>query len=194
MPLLPTIADQRGKPIDQIRTDFRRYLEFAAERDAAAPFVKGYEPGPYNELRKGETFVPLLSLAAMHGLPDNTSHMASIEQLRFGTLVGDALGIDPVFGALLSPTGGLPSAGNQVVSSRIISFFGGRDVVVPHGIAHDAAGYLLNYHAVGLGYQYAPTDSIRVLDRTNPLAGQFGGIDFFWNLKHYGTPRRPISN
>jgi hypothetical protein len=133
----------------------------------------------------------MLSTSASNGLPNNRDHLASIYQLRFGQMVGDVLDIDPVFGALLSPTGGIPGAGNQRIGSGLMTLGGGPDVVIPHGIAHDAAGYLFNYHNLGPGYQYAPTDSLRMWNRADPKAGQVGGIDFFWNLRHYGTPRRP---
>ena len=156
--VLATVARVRG--IDQAKAsaDYRTALQIIDERETA-----GYEAGQkrvaYKELdEKNEHRVPLLSMSAANGLPDNSSHMASIEQLRFGKMVGDALGgLDPVFGALLSPTGGIPGAGNvRVTSSVALAAAGGTEVVTNHGFAHDAAGYLLNYQGIGPGYQYVP--------------------------------------
>jgi hypothetical protein len=191
---LQAAAESRGVSLERFRSDYDNFRRLVDLRDLAAPPVKGYEAGPlggYNELRPGEALVPMLSMRAANGLPNNSKHMGSIDQLRFGKMVGDVLGVDPVFGALLSPTGGIPGAGNQQISSSMMSRGGGPDVIVPHGIAHDAGGYLLNYHKVGPGYQYSPIDSLPIMSRTNPLAGQLGGIEFFWNLKQNGTPRRP---
>lgn len=188
---LQTIADARGVPLEQIQADFDRFQELAAKRDSAAMQNEGFRPGPFDEGSDGETRVPLLSMSKSNGLPDNSAHMASIEQLRFGKLVGDALGVDPAFGALLSPTGGIAGAGNKEVGGFAYALGGGKEIVVTHGIAHDAGGYLLNYHDVGPGYQYIPDVSFHMLDRTNPLAGQVDGLRFFFNLKNYGSPEAP---
>lgn len=135
----------------------------------------------------------MLSTGDIQGLPDNSAHMGSIEQLRFGKLVGDALGIDPVFGALLSPTGGIPGAGNQRISDFEMALFGGPEIVVPHGIAHDAAGYLMNYHGIGPGYHYVPDATNPMLSTRNSLGGQFEGLDLYRNLKLYNSPYRPLT-
>ena len=80
-------------------------------------------------------------------------NMGSLNQLRFGQLVGDSLGgLDPVVGALLSPTGGIPGGGNFEISSKAY-WLVDKEVVMYHGIAHDAAGYLSNYQGTGPGYQ-----------------------------------------
>ena len=118
---------------------------------------------------------------------DNAAHMGSLTQLRVGSLVGEALGIDPVFGALLSPTGGIPGAGNDQVGRFAVSAAGGREVVTDHGTAHDAAGYLSNYHGMGPGYNYVP--NVRgFLSDANPLAGQSNGVNFYYNLRRFGDP------
>lgn len=155
-------------------------------------YRKGQELQPYVEGAPNEHRVPMLSMSATNGLPDNSAHMGSIEQLRFGKMVGDSLGgLDPVFGALLSPTGGIPGAGNDRVTNAFgLGAVGGLDVVTNHGIAHDAAGYLLNYHQRGPGYIYVPGVS-DALSKTDPLAGQTTGLSFYSNLKLYGTPTAP---
>jgi hypothetical protein len=185
---LQTIATARGEPLENVQEGFRKFLRLAADREEAATAKAGFRTGAFEEGAEGETRVPLLSMTKASGLPDNSAHMASIEQLRFGKLIGDALGVDPIFGALLSPTGGIAGAGNKEVGGFAYAAGGGKDVVTTHGIAHDAGGYLLNYHNVGPGYQYVPDVSLHILDRTNPLAGQVDGLRFFSNLKQYGSP------
>ena len=77
--VLATVARVRG--IDQAKAsaDYRTALQIIDERETA-----GYEAGQkrvaYKELdEKNEHRVPLLSMSAANGLPDNSSHMASIE-------------------------------------------------------------------------------------------------------------------
>jgi hypothetical protein len=92
--------------------------------------------------------------------------MGSNTQLRYGKVVGDAFGIDPVFGAMLNPTGGLVGPDNWSIS--------GDDTAVGyHGVVHDAAGYLYNYHGVGPGYDYLGREN---RDTSSPLSGQREGI------------------
>jgi len=96
-----------------------------------------------------------------------------------------------VYGALLSPKGGIPGAGNQRVSDNMISFGGGLEIVTNHGIAHDAAGYLKTHHDRGPGYQYVP-GTIDLLSNTNPLAGQTTGLRLFRNRTWYGQATEPL--
>ncbi len=105
---------------------------------------------------------------------EDSSWWGSTEQLRFGKIVGDAFGIDPVFGALLSPTGGRVGPGD---SKFLHWVFQNNEAMNYHGATHDAAGYLYNYHNIGPGYTYleptAPSSQ-----KSNPLSGQFGY--FYW--------------
>src|SRR5205807_2681068 len=82
-------------------------------------------------------------------------------------------GIDPVFGAILNPTGGLPGPGN--ISTNV------GDTIGYHGIAHDAAGYLYNYHNVGPGYDYLGKGDFPAsgLGTESPISGQRAGI-IYW--------------
>lgn len=103
--------------------------------------------------------------------------MASRSQLMFGKVLGDAFGIHEVFGALLSPTGGLVGAGNDSVH------LAPDNPIAIHGTVHDAAGYLKSYHGEGPGYNYLG-DSIEDLvfdnvDLPDYLAGQISGISFW---------------
>jgi YD repeat-containing protein len=190
--VLATVARVRGVSLETVAADYQTTVDLINRREES-----GYEAGQkrvaFDELNKNEHRVPLLSMSAANGLPDNSAHMASIEQLRFGKMVGDALGgLDPVFGALLSPTGGIPGAGNvRVTSSTAIAAAGGIEVVTNHGIAHDAAGYLLNYQGMGPGYQYVPGNSGLFFSTKNPLGGQVPGLTMYNNVRLYGTPTAP---
>jgi hypothetical protein len=191
---LVTVAAERGVSLEKIQADYAAMVERALDIDRRTGKTGRLER-PFVEGRSDEFRVPELSsvrnglVQGINGpLQDNGRHMASMSQLRFGSLVGDSLGgLDPVFGALLSPTGGIPGAGNVEISDRLYLAGGGRDVVGIHGVAHDAAGYLRAYYNQGPGYNYVPA-GIRLLADTNPLAGQISGIDFFKNLLRYGNP------
>lgn len=191
---LVTVAAERGVSLEKIQADYSAMVERALDIDRRTGKTGRLER-PFVEGRSDEFRVPELSstrnglVQGINGLlQDNGRHMASMSQLRFGSLVGDSLGgLDPVFGALLSPTGGIPGAGNVEISDRLYAAGGGRDVVGIHGVAHDAAGYLRAYYNQGPGYNYVPA-GIRLLGDTNPLAGQISGIDFFKNLLRYGNP------
>ena len=57
---------------------------------------------------------------------------------------------------------------------------GDDDALGYHGIVHDAAGYLYNYHDLGPGYNYLGQENQR--DPGNPLTGQQSGVRY-WNEK-----------
>lgn len=136
---LLVIADLRGRPVEEMRGEFEKFKELAAERDAAG---------------------------GVGGLSGHPSFMGSNTQMRYGQVVGDAFGIDPVFGAMLNPTGGLVGPGNFAIA--------GDDTAVGyHGVVHDAAGYLHTYHDAGPGYDYMGLEG---RDTSSPLSGQREGI------------------
>ena len=90
---------------------------------------------------------------------DSTSMFrGSLDHLLFGKIVGDALGLHPVFGAMLNPTGGICGPDNSNIFLRAI---GKIPMMRRHSIVHDAAGYLRLYHGVGPGYLYFKTGEIR---------------------------------
>lgn len=117
--------------------------------------------------------------------------VASRGQLMFGKVLGDAFGIHEVFGSLLSPTGGLVGPDNAFLSKKVTASLGpvtiSGDVTVKalhlspdnpialHGVVHDAAGYLFNYHDEGPGYNYRGSNA-EVLGTDNPVSGQVSGI------------------
>ena len=90
---------------------------------------------------------------------DSTSQFrGSLDHLIFGKIVGDALGLHPVFGAMLNPTGGICGPDNSNIFLRAL---GKIPMFRRHSIVHDAAGYLRLYHGVGPGYLYFRTGEIR---------------------------------
>jgi hypothetical protein len=156
---LNTIAEIRGRPPTEIRAEYDRFLQVRAQAEQIGQ-------------ARGQGAVPSL---------DRTFHedfMGTTPQLRFGQMVGDAFGIDPVFGAMLSPTGGMVGPGNWAYAPSNDSAVG------YHGVAHDAAGYLYNYHGVGPGYDYLNREG---LDRGNPLTGQVSGTRYWTELIHPST-------
>jgi hypothetical protein len=151
--LLQEMARIRGKPYAEIRAQYDKFLKVREQAAQAA-------------LKNGEPIPPLSDL--FHG-----DFMASTPQLRYGQVVGDAFGIDPVFGALLNPTGGMVGPGNLAIAP------GATDALGYHGLFHDAAGYLYNYHGVGPGYNYLGAETG---DTGNPLTGQVAGA-YYWTAK-----------
>jgi WXG100 family type VII secretion target len=145
--LLQRIADARGKSLGDIKADYQKFLDLKAQRDAA-----GGDPiANVNEF--------------LH--PDFNG---SLSQMRYGKVVGDAFGVDPVFGSMLNPAGGLVGPDNA-------SFDGDSTAVGFHGVVHDAAGYLYNYHnKVGPGYDYMGLEG---RDTSSPLSGQRAGIQYW---------------
>lgn len=107
-----------------------------------------------------------------HGFTGSTG------QLRFGMVIGDVFGIDPVFGSLISPTGGAVGPGDSSISNVDPD-----SPTVLHGVVHDAAGYLLNAHGAGPGYNYLGS-GIEPLSTENPLTGQLSGM-MYWNDTMY---------
>jgi len=142
---LLVIADLRGRPVEEMRGEYEKFQELAAQRDAAG---------------------------GVGGLSGHPSFMGSNTQMRFGQVVGDAFGIDPVFGAMLNPTGGLVGLGNFALA--------GDDTAVGyHGVVHDAAGYLRTFHDAGPGYDYMGLEGRNTM---SPLSGQREGIAHWRNL------------
>ena len=153
---LHQIADLRGKPYESIRADYDKFLQIQAQAAANAR-AKGIDPPP-----------PLSQL--LHG-----DFMGTTPQMRYGQMVGQAFGIDPVFGALLNPTGGMVGPGNAAYAP------GDDSAVGYHGEVHDAAGYLYNFHNTGPGYNYLGREST---DTGFPLTGQVSGVSYWVQKIH----------
>jgi len=158
--LLHQLADTRGVSYEKISADYQRFQQIVAERQQRIT-QNGLEP-----------------IDALEGgaLQAGNDFMGSQQQLRFGSIVGQAFGIDPVFGSLLSPTGGLIGPGD----SRLHTFLNWNDSVTTHAVVHDAAGYLKTYHDAGPGYRYAPeVGPSLITDPSSPYGGQVDGIAFW---------------
>lgn len=122
---IQALANIRDRLAGDMRAEYGRFEEVLAQRDAINPDTP---PG-------------------LSGGGAQSSFMGSNAQMRFGSVVGDAFGIDPVFGAMLNPTGGLTGSGLWSVASA--------DTAVGYqSIVHDAAVYLQDYHHIGSGHEY----------------------------------------
>jgi hypothetical protein len=150
---LGQIAAARGLSRAEVRAQYDRYLALRAEANRAVT-------------QGGKDALPDISLL-IHG-----DFLGTSASLRYGKVVGDALGIDPVFGALLNPTGGLVGPGNLAVDC-------GDSALSYHGAVHDAGGYLYNYHGLGPGYDYLGLEG---RDTGDAFTGQEAGIRY-WNDK-----------
>jgi hypothetical protein len=156
--VLNNIANLRGRPVDQIKTEYDKYLNLRKQRDS------------YNSEKPKD-------------LDQRWSEfMGSTTQLRYGGIIGDAFGVDPVFGALLNPTGGRVGPDNDSLDLNDYA-------VGYHGIVHDSAGYFYNYHKVGPGYDYLHQDQPR--DTSHPFTGQHTGIR--WWREELNEPPHGLS-
>jgi hypothetical protein len=137
---LQDLARIRMRPIQDIRLEYQRFL--------AALDIRGSKP------------VDALSQS-------NRNHMGSTEQLRFGKVLGDALGIDPVFGAVLDPTGGIVGPGNMNLNPMKW------EILHYQAVFHDAAGILKEWFNLGPGYTYIKNDQLVAwgIGVLNPYAG-----------------------
>ncbi|MCX6874537.1 MAG: hypothetical protein NTW21_12140 [Verrucomicrobia bacterium] len=164
---LITVSNERGQPLPKIQSDWQKYQKLLKDQR------KAIEESKKNKKEK--------KVDALDEKRQKENFMASKSQLRYGNMVGACLGVDPVFGALLNPTGGIVGPDN--------GYFDGNDSALGyHGAVHDAAGYLRNFHNQGPGYDYLGTDN---RDTTDPLSGQRNGIRF-WRETLGGTP--PITD
>lgn len=132
--ILAKIAKARGKSLKDIKAQYEKFLKVKAQaaENAAAKGLPA--PDPLSD-----------------SLNDN--FLGSEQQLRSGELVGETFGIDPVFGALLNPGGGLAADGSVPVTQSAEGL---------NDAASDAATYLQNFHNVGPGPNYlgAGTDNL----------------------------------
>lgn len=162
---LDQIAEARGLPREVVQAHYERYLELRSEAERIGA-AKGHEASPAVNQYMHDRF------------------MGSTTQLRYGQVVGDALGIDPVFGALLNPSGGLVGPGNMAMDL-------GDSALGYHGVVHDAAGYLFNYHNMGPGYDYLGREG---RDTSSPLTGQQAGIQYWTQRLDTGFVESALSN
>ena len=146
--LITEMARLRGRDPQEFAAEYKQFQQRLAEQIQ-----------PYTGLN--ETLHP--------------TFMGSETQLRYGFLVGQVLGMDPVFGAMLNPTGGIVGPDNKGLDldSSAVGY---------HGITHDAAGYLLNNHGIGPGYDYLGRERAQGgfgVSTASPFTGQREGIRFW---------------
>jgi hypothetical protein len=155
--LIAELAAIRGVPAAKLDAEYDRFMILRAQQEAICK-QKNAEAVPDCAEDIHKTFV------------------GSNPQLVFGKVIGDAFGIDPVFGALLSPTGGMVGPGNMALHMD------DDDPTGYHGIVHDAAGYLFNYHNQGPGYDYLGREAAQGHQTSDALTGQQSGMRY-WHEK-----------
>ena len=147
--IVKEMAGLRGIPEDQFIEQFERYKQILHEGngwDGSQHFLpKDYLKGDF---------------------------MGSTAHLRYGSVVGDVIGLDPVFAGMMNPTGGIVGPGEfgQAVDPETALSY--------HGIFHDAGGFLYNYLNLGPGYDYLTFDTFG----ESPLDGQVEGV-LHWQEK-----------
>lgn len=109
----------------------------------------------------------------------------SHKQFIFGRCVVDGLNhkfnynLHPIWGCLLSPTGGIIGYANNELIERSWDSY-----ISLHSCVHDGGGYLYNYHDhLGCGYNYLDT-YFTFFPRYSPLSCQFAGLRFWKKLTH----------
>lgn len=126
--VLEKIAKLRGRPLSEIKKEYEKFLKVRAQAAAIAAAKGLPPPPPLSEVLQG-------------------NFMASQQQLNSGGLVGQTFGIDPVFGAMLNPQGGMAS-GNVVPGANTVAGL--------NEATSDAGNYLKTFHNVGPGANYLP--------------------------------------
>jgi hypothetical protein len=155
--LIADLAAIRGVPSAKLDAEYDRFMILRAQQEAVRK-------------QKNADVVPDVA----EDIHDE--FVGSNPQLVFGKVIGDAFGVDPVFGALLSPTGGMVGPGNMALQMD------DDDPTGYHGIVHDAAGYLFNYHNQGPGYDYLGREAGQGHKTSDPLTGQQSGMRY-WHEK-----------
>ena len=160
--LIAELAKIRGVDAGKLDAEYDRFMVLRAQQDAVQKQKKseGNDPKPVPDLAED-----------IHN-----DFLGSKPQLLFGKVVGDAFGVDPVFGAMLSPTGGMVGPGNKALKMD------DDDPTTYHGIVHDAAGYMYNYHKQGPGYDYLGKEAEKGHPTNDPLTGQEAGMRY-WHEK-----------
>lgn len=161
---LNDLATIRGLTPAQARQQYNVYQQLVLDRQAR---IDSGQVGPVGRLVRLE-------------------HWASNQQLRFGKVVGDTFNIDPAFGAMLSPTGGLVGPGNGWGLHDTLYVNDG--ALAYHGVFHDGGGYLYNYHNVGPGYNYL---HFSAFDTSSAVSGQTSGITYWANRLNTRTIYAP---
>jgi WXG100 family type VII secretion target len=177
---LDIIADLRGLKRSEVDQQYAKFCDLQAKAQSKAEKSKQ----PIQELmpvtRSPEELAKMLvdpaafakGVLATELGKTQLNYTGSRDHLRFGQVVGDAFGIDPVFGAMLNPTGGMPGSGEWAIPT-------GESALSYHAAFHDAAGFLHTYFGGGPGYDYLDAE----LGSTDePFTGHESGL-IYWNQK-----------
>ena len=207
----PEEAEENRKSLSKLMNELESTLSGKKREEAIAELAKlvGEPPTAADLDADYSRFLILreqqetIGVAKGHGeVPDvdeerHPEFQGSRGQLLFGKALGDAFGIHEVFGALLSPTGGLVGPGNDFLPMEgwVDAFHTAPDNPIGlHGTMHDAGGYLKAYHNEGPGYNYRESmledgfewalgflpDSME--GSAMPLVGQGSGI-LYWCME-----------
>ena len=168
----PQLNSSMEQLLDKVRNGERDMASVGPILDEIAR-QRGVDPAVMRDQYQN-VFLPLWDNSPSKGDIDLSKHgdfMGSTISLRYGRVVGDVFGIDPVFGAVLNPTGGLVGPGDTSYQPA------NDDAIGYHGIFHDAGGYLHNYQSgIGPGYNYMNREPFA---KENPLTGQISGISWW---------------
>jgi hypothetical protein len=152
--ILKTISEVTGDSFNEIKKNHKRYKE------------------ELNKLAKKDRKRMLKQIKKV-----KPEFLGSLQQLRFGQLLSEHLDINPIFSALLSPTGGLIGPG---AIPRNIWFYSEKGVMAYHAAVHDAAGFLCIRETIMPGYEYIT--NVDEPCESSPLSGQVTGI-LYWYRK-----------
>lgn len=155
--------------IDELRDQYTRAMEIKK---------KGEEYAAANG--STDEVSPSFDPADLQAGGQHEGFSGSQTQLAFGARLGQLTDLDPVFGSLISPTGGAVGPGSDSITNAEYE-----NPAVLHGIMHDLAGYLYNAHGIGPGYNY--TNAPYELPTHMPISGQVSGMG-------YMTDRNPLLN
>ncbi|MCI0576805.1 MAG: WXG100 family type VII secretion target [Chloroflexi bacterium] len=150
--LLAIVANERGRPLGELQAEYKRFLEI---RD-----------------RQRVTAEKLDFKSQWLDFTDYPDFAGSTTSLRYGKVVGDVFGIDPVFGSMLNPTGGIMGPGNSALPQPHPDHANAY-----HSIFHDAGGYLKKSYGLGPGYDYLGKESY--WDPAHELTGQKSGLRYW---------------
>jgi len=168
------MAEMSGLSESEVREQFQKALD-EARKAAEKARAEGKEPPAFNTLSY-----------------PNTGHWGSRTQLMFGKVVGDHLGIHPIFATFLSPSGGMIGPGDSLITVALDPTLSGafdENAWNYHGAAHDAFGFLRTYHEIGPGYEYAdsPLNNLDKWDTSNSFSGQASGYGYW--VGKLGVPK-----
>ncbi|WP_161569220.1 WXG100 family type VII secretion target [Candidatus Oscillochloris fontis] len=175
---LNIIAELRGMSRSEVDQQYQKFIQLQSQaQERSNKLGKNIEElmpidPKFNKLLSINPFTSNIEAGKLGLGIAQANYMGSRDHLRFGQVVGDTLGVDAVFGAMLNPTGGMPGPGDLAIPT-------GESSVSYHSAFHDAAGFMHTYYEIGPGYDYLNREWSST---DNPLTGQVSGLAY-WNNK-----------